>query len=85
MTLVGIALISGGIGLWLGWAIRDVGARYEKQVGEARARRYREEIVLPEGLRKGIDVLDPSIPPVDRFRPHLDAPEERARRYGRLP
>ena len=33
-----------------------------------------KQVELAEGLRKGIDVLDTSTPPVDQFRPSLDAP-----------
>jgi hypothetical protein len=42
-TVVGVFLIGCGIGLWLGWAIRDAGARFEQQMREDRARRYHEE------------------------------------------
>ncbi len=33
-----------------------------------------KQVELAEGLRKGIDVLDTSTPPVDQFRPSLDTP-----------
>jgi hypothetical protein len=42
-TAVGIFMVAFGLGLWLGYAIRDAGARFEQQMREARARRYHEE------------------------------------------
>lgn len=42
----------------------------------------KETVPLSEGLRKGIDMIDSSTPPVDQVRPSLDAPQSSGQADG---
>jgi hypothetical protein len=44
------------------------------RVPEPETRPETKTVELGEGLRKGLDVVDAATPPVDQFRPNLDAP-----------
>jgi len=44
--------------------------------GRAPEPETKQAVELPEGIRKGLDMVDPSTPQVDQFRPHLDAPQQ---------
>lgn len=44
--------------------------------------REKDTVELAEGLRKGLDIVDGSTPPVDQLRPNLDSPPQAAVQDG---